>query len=139
VPVQHFTLASTKPIDEFLESKAGLSRPVLLGPITYMLPGKSRDRALDLPSLLPGILPVYQEVLRRRSAAGADWVQIDEPALVLDLGDRVRAAFGAHTTILAHAAPTMKVPLTTYFGGLGDNVKTAVSLPVAGLHTDLDR
>jgi 5-methyltetrahydropteroyltriglutamate--homocysteine methyltransferase len=141
VPVQHFTLASTKPIDEFLEAKSlGYhTRPVLLGPVTYLLLGKSRYRSLDPLSLLPGILPVYQEVLRRLGAAGADWVQIDEPALVLDLDDRARAAFGAAYAILAHGAPTIKMLLTTYFGGLGKNLDTALSLPVAGLHVDLVR
>jgi len=141
VPVQNFTLASTKPIDEFLEAKSlGYhTRPVLLGPVTYLLLGKGRDRALDPLSLLPGLLPVYQEVLGRLSAAGADWVQIDEPALVLDLDDRTWAAFGAAYAILAHDMPALKLLLTTYFGGLAKNLDTALSLPVAGLHLDLVR
>jgi 5-methyltetrahydropteroyltriglutamate--homocysteine methyltransferase len=141
VPVQSFTLASTKPIDEFLEAKSlGYhTRPVLLGPVTYLMLGKGRDADLDLLSLLPGLLPVYEEVLRRLAAAGADWVQIDEPALVLDLDERAQAAFGAVYAMLAHAAPTIKMLLTTYFGGLADNLETALSLPVAGLHIDLVR
>jgi 5-methyltetrahydropteroyltriglutamate--homocysteine methyltransferase len=141
VPGQRFTLASTKPIDEFLEAKSlGYhTRPVLLGPVTYLLLGKGPDRTFDLLSLLPRLLPVYQEVLRRLSAAGADWVQIDEPALVLDLDDRTRSAFGAAYSILGHAAPTIKILLTTYFGALGENLDTALSLPIAGIHVDLAR
>jgi 5-methyltetrahydropteroyltriglutamate--homocysteine methyltransferase len=141
VPVQNFTLMSTKPIDEFVEAKslAYHTRPVLLGPITYLLLGKSRDGSLDPLSLLPGLLPVYEEVLRRLGTAGADWVQIDEPALVLDLDDRTRAAFDLVYTMLAQDAPTVKMLLTTYFGGLGDNLETALCLPVAGLHVDLVR
>ncbi|HTT79771.1 MAG TPA: 5-methyltetrahydropteroyltriglutamate--homocysteine S-methyltransferase [Stellaceae bacterium] len=141
VPVQRFTLASTKPIDQFLEAKSlGYhTRPVLLGPITYLLLGKSRDASLDPLSLLQGLLPVYGEVLRRLSAAGADWVQIDEPALVLDLDDRTRAAFGAAYAMLTRAAPAIRMLLTTYFGELGNNLETALSLPVAGLHVDLVR
>jgi 5-methyltetrahydropteroyltriglutamate--homocysteine methyltransferase len=141
VPLQHFTLASTKPIDEFLEAKSlGYhTRPVLLGPVSYLLLGKSRSASLDPLSLLPGLLPVYEEVLRRLSAAGADWVQIDEPALVLDVDYRARGAFGAAYAILAHQVPEIKLLLTTYFGGLGDNLETALTLPVAGLHLDLVR
>jgi 5-methyltetrahydropteroyltriglutamate--homocysteine methyltransferase len=142
VPVQNFALAaSTKPIDEFLEAKSlGYhTRPVLLGPVSYLLLGKGRDAKLDPLSLLPGLLPVYEEVLRRLSAAGADWVQIDEPALVLDLDHWAQAAFGAAYAILALAAPMIRVLLTTYFGALGDNLKTALTLPVAGLHIDFVR
>jgi 5-methyltetrahydropteroyltriglutamate--homocysteine methyltransferase len=141
VPVQRFTLASTKPIDEFLEAKSlGYhTRPVLLGPVSYLLLGKGRHGSLDPLSLLPGLMPVYEEVLRRLSAVGADWVQIDEPALVLDLDYRAHGAFGAAYAMLAHAAPEIKLLLTTYFGGLGDNLETALTLPVAGLHLDLVR
>ncbi len=140
-PGQAFSLASTKPVDMFLEAKrlGYHTRPVLLGPVTYLLLGKSRDGALDLLSLLPGLLPVYAEVLRRLAAAGADWVQIDEPALVLDLDDRRRDAFKAAYSALAQAAPTLKLLLTPYFGALGDNLEMTLGLPVAGLHLDVVR
>ncbi|MGH7015111.1 MAG: 5-methyltetrahydropteroyltriglutamate--homocysteine S-methyltransferase [Stellaceae bacterium] len=138
---QRFTLASTKPIDEFLEAKGQgyHTRPVLLGPVTYLLLGKSRDTNFDLLSLLPGLLPIYVEILRRLGAAGADWVQIDEPALVLDLDDRARTAFRVAYSTFAQAAPSIKLLLTTYFGALGDNHDTALNLPIAGLHFDLVR
>jgi 5-methyltetrahydropteroyltriglutamate--homocysteine methyltransferase len=138
---QTFALASTKTIDEFLEAKVlGIrTRPVLLGPVTYLLLGKSKDGALDPLSLLPGVLPVYAEVLRRLAGEGADWVQIDEPCLVLDLGDGARQALARAYKALAAATPGLKLLLTTYFGGLGDNLDTALELPVAGLHLDLVR
>lgn len=138
---QDFTLASTKPIDEFLEAKAlGFqTRPVLIGPITYLCLSKSKDPLLDPLSLLPGILPVYAEVLRRLADAGAEWVQIDEPLLVLDLNPETRAAYQAAFDRLSRTAPGLKILLTTYFGALGDNLPTALSLPVAGLHIDLVR
>ena len=141
VPIQPFMLASTKPIDEFLEAKSlGYhTRPVLLGPVSYLLLGKSRNAGLDPLSLLPGLLLVYEEVLRRLGAAGADWVQIDEPGLVLDLDHRAQSAFGAAYAILARQVPEIKLLLTTYFGALGDNLETALTLPVAGLHIDLVR
>lgn len=138
---QSFTLASTKPVDEFLEAKAlGLhTRPVLIGPVTWLRLATSRDGSRDPLSLLPGLLPVYAELLRRLIAAGADWVQIDEPCLVLDLDERTRSALRTAYGMLAREVPRAKLLLTTYFGGLGDNLDTALALPVDGLHLDLVR
>ena len=138
---QTFRLASTKPIDEFLEAKSlgFATRPVLLGPVTYLLLGKSREADTAPLSLLPGLLEVYAEVLRRLQAAGATWVQIDEPALVLDLDDDAREALTTAYRRFATAAPGLKLMLTTYFGDLRANLETALTLPVAGLHLDLVR
>ena len=138
---QAFTLSSTKVVDEFLEAKAqGIhTRPVLLGPVTYIRLGKSHAGEVSREELLRAILPVYEEVLRRLSAAGADWVQIDEPCLVLDLTQGDRTLLAAAYEALAKAVPAVKLMLTTYFGGLGDNLDTAAALPVAGLHIDLIR
>jgi 5-methyltetrahydropteroyltriglutamate--homocysteine methyltransferase len=138
---QSFQLTSCKAVDEFREAKAlGYhTRPVLLGPVSYLKLGKSKDAALDPLSLLGNLLPVYIEALRRLAANGADWVQIDEPCLVLDLDGKSREALRAAYSLFAHALPQLKIMLTTYFGGLGDNLDTALSLPVAGLHLDLVR
>ncbi|MGE0006847.1 MAG: 5-methyltetrahydropteroyltriglutamate--homocysteine S-methyltransferase [Parvibaculaceae bacterium] len=136
---QDFELASTKPVDEFLEAKAlGIhTRPVLVGPVTYLLLAKAKDGAGSPLTLLSGLLPVYAEILRRLRAAGADWVQMDEPALVLDLSAPARAAFRTAYEALARDVPDLKLMLTTYFGALGDNAGLALDLPVAGLHVDL--
>jgi 5-methyltetrahydropteroyltriglutamate--homocysteine methyltransferase len=138
---QRFSLASTKPLDEYLEAKAlGYeTRPVLLGPVSYLKLGKSKDASIDPLSLLPGLLPVYVEVLRRLAANGAGWVQIDEPCLVLDLDDKTRQALRVAYGMFAYALPKLKLMLTPYFGALGNNLDTALELPVAGLHLDLVR
>jgi 5-methyltetrahydropteroyltriglutamate--homocysteine methyltransferase len=138
---QRFTLASTKPVDEYREAKAlGYhTRPVLLGPVTYLKLGKSKDPTLDPLSLLSGVLPVYVDILRGLAENGADWVQIDEPCLVLDLDDATRQALREAYGMFAYALPTLKIMLTTYFGGLEDNLDIALDLPVAGLHLDLVR
>jgi 5-methyltetrahydropteroyltriglutamate--homocysteine methyltransferase len=140
-PGQRFALSSTKPVDEFLEARAqGIhTRPVLLGPVTFLKLGKSRAEGFDPRALLPALLPVYTDVLRRLAAAGADWVQMDEPCLVLDLDGQDRAALAETYKTLNQAVPELKLMLTTYFGGLGDNLATALSLPVHGLHIDLVR
>ena len=139
-PDQTFALSSTKPIDEFLEAKAlGIhTRPVLLGPVTYLRLAKVRGGG-DAGSLLGGLLAVYGEVLRGLADAGADWVQMDEPCLVLDLDTADRAALHVAYGELARAAPNVKLMLTPFFGGLGDNLATVLALPVAGLHLDFIR
>lgn len=86
---QHFVLTSQKPVDHFLEAKAlGIhTRPVILGPVTFLKLAKAREAAFKPLDLLARLLPVYEELLRRLRAAGADWVQIDEPVAVLDLSE----------------------------------------------------
>ncbi|WP_088346452.1 MULTISPECIES: 5-methyltetrahydropteroyltriglutamate--homocysteine S-methyltransferase [Rhodomicrobium] len=138
---QRFSLASSKPVDEFREALAlgYRTRPVLLGPVTYLKLGKSNDPSLDPLSLLGGLLPVYGEMLRRLEASGAEWVQIDEPCLVLDLDEAAQGALRTAYAHFAEAAPGLKLMLTSYFGGLGKNLDLALGLPVAGLHLDLAR
>ncbi|WP_185984258.1 5-methyltetrahydropteroyltriglutamate--homocysteine S-methyltransferase [Aureimonas mangrovi] len=138
---QRFALSSTKPVDHFEEAKAlGIhTRPALLGPVTFLKLAKTDDAGFDPLALLPGLLAVYEDVLRRLAAAGADWVQIDEPALALDLLPNERDALRFAYDRLVGAAPGLKIMLATYFGPLGDNLGTAASLPVAGLHVDLVR
>jgi 5-methyltetrahydropteroyltriglutamate--homocysteine methyltransferase len=138
---QCFELSSFKPVDEYREAKSlgYQTRPVLIGPVTYLKLGKSKDTGLDPLSLLPGLLPVYIDVLRRLAANGAEWVQIDEPCLVLDVDDATRNALQSTYDRFARVLPQLKIMLTTYFGELGDNLDAALSLPVAGLHVDVVR
>ncbi len=138
---QVFSLISAKPVDHFLEAKAlGVhTRPVILGPVTFLKLAKSDREGFSPISLLPKLLPVYEELLCRLAEAGADWVQIDEPALVLDLIPDERHAFEFAYSKLSAAVPGLKLMLATYFGALAGNLETALSLPVAGLHVDLVR
>jgi len=137
---QTFHLGSTKVIDAFIEAKTlGIhTRPVLLGPISFLLLGKAQDETLDQLTLLPSLLPVYAEILQRLAAAGADWVQIDEPCLVLDLDERTHAAYTAAYAELRPAS-SLRLMLTTYFGDLRENLAMVLRLPVDGLHLDLVR
>lgn len=136
---QRFALSSTKPVDEFLEARAlGIeTRPVIIGPVTWLSLGKSKDDGFDKFALLEDLLPVYMELLEKLKAAGATSVQIDEPVLVTDLDEAQRAAFPKVYEKLA--ASGLDILLSTYFGALGNNLKLATGLPVAGLHVDLVR
>ncbi len=140
-PDQQFVLTTIKPVDHFLEARElGIhTRPVILGPVTFLKLAKSGGEEFDPLSLLPRLLPVYAELLNRLLEAGADWVQIDEPCLVLDLDAREQAALEAAYRHFAEEAPALGIMLATYFGALGDNLDLALSLPVSGLHVDLVR
>jgi 5-methyltetrahydropteroyltriglutamate--homocysteine methyltransferase len=138
---QSFTLASRKPIEEYEEAKAlgYQTRPVLVGPVTFLKLAKSNDAGFDALSLLDRLLPVYVEVLRELARRGAEWVQIDEPCLVLDLDAAAQKALQQAYATLAREVPQIKIMLASYFGALGSNRDTAFALPVAGLHLDLVR
>jgi 5-methyltetrahydropteroyltriglutamate--homocysteine methyltransferase len=138
---QVFALTSQKPVDHFLEAKAlGIhTRPVVLGPVTFLKLAKARSATFKPLDLLLRLLPVYEELLRRLQAAGADWVQVDEPILALDLTEGERHAFKVTYETFARAVPGLKIMLATYFGEPGDNLDAVAALPVAGLHVDLVR
>jgi 5-methyltetrahydropteroyltriglutamate--homocysteine methyltransferase len=134
-----FALSSTKPMDEFAEALAlGIvTRPVLVGPVTYLLLSKSTVPGFPTLDLLPSLLDVYAEVLDALGAAGARWVQLDEPCLGTDLDDGARTAVDFAYSELSRR--TVKILVATYYSGLADNLELATSLPVAGLHVDLVR
>src|SRR5205807_1158457 len=140
-PGQTFRLSSSKPVDEFLEAKAlGIqTKPVLIGPVTFLLLGKTRTARFDRLALLDALLPVYAEVLSRLGASGATWVQLDEPCLALDRTPAEREAFARAYGFLAAQARKVKLLVATYFGALDDNLTSALELPVAGLHVDAVR
>ncbi|MBK1636432.1 5-methyltetrahydropteroyltriglutamate--homocysteine S-methyltransferase [Rhodovulum adriaticum] len=134
-----FALSSAKPVDEFIEAKRlGIAtRPVLIGPVTWLSLAKARGADLDPLDFLHAILPLYAQVLDGLGAAGAEWVQIDEPVLALDLSAKQKTALQVAYAALAEAGP--RIMLASYFGALGDNAALAMALPVAGVHIDLVR
>ncbi len=109
------------------------AKPVIIGPVTYLWLGKTSDGSNRL-DLLEHLLPAYSQLLEALADAGADWVQIDEPALVTDLDANWRYAFNLAYHQLKANRP--KLLLATYFGELRDNLQLACELPVAGLHID---
>ena len=137
-----FKLNFNKAVQEYKEAlAAGVNtRPVVLGPISFLYLGKpSKDASLGFEpiSLLPKLLPIYVQLLTELKAAGAEWVQIDEPILVLDAAANFEKQYASVYATLAPVAPP--ILLTTYFGRLDTNLEFVAKLPVAGLHIDLDR
>ncbi|KEY59173.1 5-methyltetrahydropteroyltriglutamate--homocysteine S-methyltransferase [Serratia sp. DD3] len=133
---QQFKLGWTQLLDEVDEALAlgHKIKPVLLGPLTYLWLGKVKGEPFDRLSLLTDILPVYQQVLAELAKRGIEWVQIDEPALVLALPQDWLAAFKPAYDALQGP---VKLLLTTYFDSVSHNLETLRTLPVQGLHVDL--
>ncbi|MBQ4780509.1 5-methyltetrahydropteroyltriglutamate--homocysteine S-methyltransferase [Pectobacterium versatile] len=133
---QQFKLTWTQLLDEVDEALAlGHNvKPVLLGPVTYLWLGKVKGEQFDRLSLLQDILPVYQQVLAELAKRGIEWVQIDEPALALELTQEWLAAFKPAYDALQGQ---VKLLLTTYFDSVSQNLETIKALPVQGLHIDL--
>ena len=96
---QKFSFASAKAVDEFHEALSfGIkTKPVLLGPFTFLKLGKIHGKDFDRYRLLPDLTEVYVEVLQRLASAQAEWVQLDEPALALDLTQPSAACFSRST------------------------------------------
>jgi 5-methyltetrahydropteroyltriglutamate--homocysteine methyltransferase len=140
-PGTKFKLSSTKPVDHFREAEMlGIhTRPVLLGPLTFLLLSKCKTTKPKLHDLLDRVLPIYEEVLWQLAHAGADWVQIDEPVLALDLPKETLDAVESSCARLTAASDRIRICLATYFGDLGDNLTATLKLPVAAVHLDLSR
>lgn len=139
-----FALSSSKVFDEFAEAKAlGFNaKPVLIGPVTYLSLGKVQDSKnpdFDPFTLLEGLLGVYEEIIGRLAAAGAEWIQLDEPIFALDLSDKQLTALDTAYARLSQAKSSSKLLVTTYFGGVRDNLNAYLNLPVEALHFDFVR
>ncbi|KEG11073.1 5-methyltetrahydropteroyltriglutamate-homocysteine S-methyltransferase [Trypanosoma grayi] len=141
-PTQKFTFAWRQILEEVDELLAVCEprrvKPVLVGPVTYLWLGKVRaEEKFDRLTLLPSILPVYAEVLKELAKRGVEWVQIDEPALVLELDSDWLAAFKpAYDTLRKLTSHAPKLLLTTYFERISHNLSTIKHLAVDGLHVD---
>lgn len=138
---QPFKLFSTKIIDEFYEAKQlGITtKPVLIGPVSYLLLGKEKETGFEKIDLIKNLLPVYIEILSRLDALDVEYVQFDEPFLTLDLTEKDKKAYEYAYKELRKAFPRLKIVLATYFEGLGNNLALTASLPVNVLHVDLVR
>jgi len=109
------------------------SKPVIIGPLTYLWLGKAKDGS-DKLALLARLLPVYAKLLNKLAEQGVEWVQVDEPILVTELDPVWQSAFAfAYQTL---NASKVKLLLTTYFGELQNNLELVCSLPVHGIHVD---
>ena len=138
---QSFRRYGDKLVREFDEARdLGLTtKPVLLGPVSFLLLGKEKEPGFRRIDLLDNLLPVYVSLLQELAGHGAEWVQLDEPCLTLDLTPDEQQAYGRAYQTIRQAVPGLKLMVATYFECLGANLQTGAQLPVDCLHLDLVR
>ncbi|MEZ4969783.1 MAG: 5-methyltetrahydropteroyltriglutamate--homocysteine S-methyltransferase [Flavobacteriaceae bacterium] len=138
---QSFHLNSNKVINEFKEALSlGIrTKPVLISPFTYLYLGKEKEEGFHRLDLLESLSQVFYELLEQLSAEGAEYIQLDEPCLALNLKDRERKMVKDLYNTIALKFPRLKIILTNYFDCYGDNLETVLQLPVHVLHLDLVR
>ena len=138
---QSFNLNGEKILQEIREAKSiGVkAKPVLIGPITFLLLGKEKVDKFNRLELLPVLLPIYQELLKRIAEAGVEYVQIDEPILATDLTSEQQAAVKKTYGYFSENKFGLKIILANYFDCFGENLRLALELPVEVLHLDLVR
>jgi 5-methyltetrahydropteroyltriglutamate--homocysteine methyltransferase len=138
---QEFKLLSSKIVDEFKEAKvAGIkSKPVLLGPVSYLLLGKEKEAGFNKIELIAKLIPVYIDILKNLEKLNVEWIQFDEPFLVTDLNEKEKDAVRYSYSEIQKRFPLLKTILATYFGSLEDNLQLALFLPISAIHLDLVR
>ncbi|MFF8404034.1 5-methyltetrahydropteroyltriglutamate--homocysteine S-methyltransferase [Streptomyces sp. NPDC015684] len=140
-PDTEFAADSAKQVAELTEALAlgPAARPVLVGPVTYLLLAKAAPGVadgFDPLTLLDRLLPVYAEVLADLRAAGATWVQLDEPALVQDRTPaELNAAARAYRDLGART-DRPRLLVASYFDRLGEALPVLAKAPVEGLALD---
>jgi 5-methyltetrahydropteroyltriglutamate--homocysteine methyltransferase len=140
---QTFKVFSEKLYNECSAAKGVLNKPpkpVLIGPVSYLLLGKEKEKGFDRIDLIKKLVPVYIEILNKlKDDYKIDWVQLDEPFLALDLTPQQKIAFQYAYEEIGNKCPHLRILLATYFEGLGDNIRLACNLPICALHIDLVR
>ncbi len=138
---QQFKLFSTKIIDEFYEAKqlGILTKPVLIGPISYLLLGKEKEAGFQKTELINNLLPVYFDIISKLKSYGMEWIQFDEPFLALDLTEKEKQLYQETYKQIRKEFPYLKIVLASYFERLGNNTALSASLPLDVLHIDLVR
>lgn len=112
-------------------------KPVLVGPVTWLWLSKTHVAGFDRLTLLPKLAAAYHDILQRLRARGIEWVQLDEPALCLELDDAWLDAYDTAYAALADCG--VKLLLATYFDSAAEHAARAAALPVHGFHLDLVR
>lgn len=139
-PQTSFSLADTKPFDEFTEaaSLGHHAKPVLLGPVTFLLLAQDADgKAVDASGLLDDLIDVYAKVLSRFGSLGAEWVQFDEPAFVLDREDAELALLERAYGRLSAVSGRPRILVSSYFGDPGEALDRLLRTGVEGIGLDL--
>ncbi len=144
-PETNFALTSNRIVEEFEYALANgvETRPYIVGPVTFLLLSKASDDApagFNPLSRLEDVLPVYAALLGKLAAAGAGWVQLDEPALVVDQdtsAGEIQAAVARSYEVLSAVAGRPQLFVSTPYGALDGQLGTLAATGIDALHLDV--
>ncbi|HBS12932.1 MAG TPA: 5-methyltetrahydropteroyltriglutamate--homocysteine S-methyltransferase [Flavobacteriaceae bacterium] len=138
---QTFSLNPEKIITEYKEAlKLGIkTKPVIIGPVTFLLLGKEKEQDFNRIELLDDLLPIYQNLIKEIDELGVEYLQIDEPVLATDLNLDERLAITHTYESFKNLNTNVKLILANYFDCYGENLDLALKLPVDVIHLDLVR
>jgi len=138
---QQFSLSYKKIVDEFLLAKQNgiITKPVIIGPVSYLLLGKEKESGFNRFDLLEKLLHAYIEIIDELKSHGAEWIQFDEPFLVMDIDNTILNEIKSVYSVIRKNFPGLNILIATYFGAIGKNLNAALNLAVDALHVDLVR
>ena len=138
-PDMRFKLDPAKPVEAYqLANSLGIqTRPVILGPVSFLLLAKSPKEVFKPLSKLDELLPLYSSLFRQLEENGVEWIQLDEPFLSTDLGAEQTGAYRQFFDTFTESPTGIKVMLTAYFGDLSVNAELVAEAPFDGLHLDM--
>ncbi|CAA3708464.1 5-methyltetrahydropteroyltriglutamate--homocysteine methyltransferase [Candidatus Portiera aleyrodidarum] len=133
-----FYLSNNNVFNEVKECQTLGLKPkvVLFGPITFLWLAKSSVNKLNF---LPSLINVFSKILKKLEKQNVEWVQIDEPVLVVELPQIWKDSFELAYKKISKTIKKLKLMIATYFGGIGKNIDLVLSLPIKNIHLDLVR
>ncbi|ACY40145.1 5-methyltetrahydropteroyltriglutamate-homocysteine S-methyltransferase [Blattabacterium sp. (Blattella germanica) str. Bge] len=139
---QKFSIFSKKIFDELEESKKLLKsikkiKPVLIGPVSYLFLGKEKEKSFHRMDLIENLVPTYTKIINELKNKGVDWIQLDEPILVLDMSEKEKEAFQYAYKEISKSCIGTNILLTSYFDGILENISLLRDVFVKALHIDL--
>lgn len=138
---QTFFVYDSKIVDEYKEAlEVGIkTKPVILSPVSFLLSGKEKEDGFHRINLLEKLLPVYETIIQELVNLGVEYIQFDEPFLATNLSKKEQEAIQNTYQRFSNIFPNLKIVIANYFDCYGDNLETALSLPVHTLQIDLVR
>ena len=131
-------LADDKPLREYAEARSlGIeTRPVLLGPVSFLMLSKPAEPGFMPLILLDLLLGVYAELLGELYDAGAAWVQLDEPVLAEDRTEQDLQALRHAYQRLGSLSRRPALLVSTYFGEIGEALPILAASPAEAIGLD---
>jgi 5-methyltetrahydropteroyltriglutamate--homocysteine methyltransferase len=138
-PATRFALNPDKVLSELKEAlQQGIpARPVVIGPITFLLLSKGVNGGGAPIQRLTELVPIYSELLSVLADNGAAWVQFDEPALVTDISPDAPALAEWVYNALGSVSNRPAIYVATYFGDPGAALPGLARTPVEAIGVDL--